>query len=671
MKLNNANNAQEQAITHREGPLLVLAGPGSGKTYTITGRILYLIEERHVKPEEILVITFTKDAALSMQQRFREQSKQLYPVNFGTFHSVFYHILNQSNAYNNRQILQESQKKNLISPIIKKYRNIISGGVQISDRESFSEEVLLILSAISFYKNTGSMEEGIKKLPQEWKTVFEAVYKEYESVRKQKRAIDFDDMVYECAEMLEKDVHIREYWQKRFSHILVDEFQDINPMQYRVLGLLAKAPYNLFVVGDDDQAIYGFRGSKPACLKQFQRDYEAKQVLLNVNYRSFEDIIKASMLVIEENRDRFSKKLVASEKNRQIEMASEATIRTDMKADKCVKHGVAIHAFEDKEAQCRYLTQMLSKVEKTETCAVLFRTNSYMQGVAATLQREGIRFVMKERIENIYEKEVVKDIMAYLRLASGETSRELWLQILNKPSRYISREALAECGKNLTIEKLKAHYEGIRTDSTSFLYVDKIRSGINTLEKQFGYLKNMLPYLALQYIRRVMGYEKYLKETYPDKRNGMKRLEEALELLDWLSEDAEQYSTVKEWLQAQEVYTKALTERENDRRSGLRNALFNDSNIHLMTIHASKGLEFDHVWIPDCNEKVFPYGNMPDVESCEEERRMFYVGMTRAKKSLELLCVTGTKERPRLISRFLNPLWKNYSSFSTTSSNSH
>lgn len=665
------NNAQAQAITHKEGPLLVLAGPGSGKTFTITRHILHLIEEQKVLPEEILVITFTKDAALSMQQRFREQSRQTYPVNFGTFHSVFYHILNQSNGSNHRQILQEAQKRNLIFPIIKKYRKLLPGGAQNSEREGLLEDVTLVLSAISFYKNTGSMEDAMGKLPQEWRSVFEMLYKEYENARKQKQAIDFDDMVYECAEMLKKDAGQRKYWQNRFSHILVDEFQDINPMQYHVLGLLTKAPYNLFVVGDDDQAIYGFRGSKPACLKQFQKDYNAKQVLLNVNYRSFEEIIKASALVIAENRDRFAKKLVVSDANRQIEKASETAISTGEIADKDMHRGVAIHTFVDKEEQYRYLTQAITKMETTDTCAILFRTNSYMQGVAAGLRREGIRFVMKERIESIYEKEAVKDIMAYLRLASGEASRDLWIQILNKPSRYISREALAECGKNLTIEKLRAYYDNIRTDSSSFLYIDKIRSAIRTLEKQLTYLKNMMPYLAVQYIRRVIGYEDYLKENYRRKRNGAERLEEALELMDWLGEDAGQYTSVKEWLQAQEDYTRALKERENEEQHSRHNFEEGQSHIQLMTIHASKGLEFDHVWIPDCNEKIFPHGNMPDLETCEEERRIFYVGMTRAKKSLKLLCVTGTRERPRLISRFLNPLWKDYSSSPTISSNSH
>lgn len=629
-KLEALNKAQREAVMHGEGPLLVLAGPGSGKTFTITQRILYLIEKMQVAPEEILVITFTKEAAQSMQRRFQEQSDKAYPVNFGTFHSVFYHILNQSQGSKHnqkRQILQQSQKKQILYSIAinQKFKNSIN-----------SEEYISLISAISYYKNTDDMESATNKLQQEWRELFPTIYKEYEKIRKQKNAMDFDDMVYECAELLERDVQLRNYWQNRFHHILMDEFQDINPMQYRVVKLLAKEPYNLFAVGDDDQAIYGFRGSAPECLKQFQEEYGAKQILLNINYRSNEEIVKAASLVIQENKERFAKKLVASSKeNPNSKCNSHVNSnqnRTETANGKIGLNGnesrqVSIRAFTEKEEEYHYLTHILSQMEASETCAVLFRTNAYMQGFAARLQHHGIPYVMKEKATSIYEKDVVKDVMAYLRLAMGEDRKELWLRILNKPNRYISREAFAG---------------GLRP----------------ILEKELQYLKKAPPFLAVQYVRRVIGYERYLKEKARSLKAGETYLEEAYALLDWLTGDAKQYATITAWLEAQEQYAKPM---ENEPTS----------NIHLLTIHASKGLEFEHVWIPDCNEKIYPHGSMPDKKSCEEERRIFYVGMTRAKKSLELLCTTGTKERPRLISRFLNPLWKHYSSSLTTSSNSH
>lgn len=653
----NLNEAQRQAVMHGEGPLLVLAGPGSGKTFTITQRILYLIESLGVSPEEILVITFTKEAAISMQRRFYEQSDQSYPVNFGTFHSVFYHILNQSNHSFKNQILREEQKKHLIYPIVKKYQYELYRAHSYIDGQRIYEDVSLLLSAISLFKNTGSMDAAVKELPPDWKTVFEAVYKEYEGIRKQRRLIDFDDMVYECARLLEKDETVRKYWQGRFAHILMDEFQDINPMQYRVIGLLAKKPCNLFAVGDDDQAIYGFRGSNPMCLKRFQKDYEAKRILLNMNYRSHEEIVKASALVIEENKERFQKKLTAAGAPYQTEGEGKGM-------------HVCVRTFTEREEQYQYLCQIFSKLAEKSTYAVLFRTNSYMQGFAARLQRQGIPFSMKEKASSIYENQIAKDIMAYLRLASGETDRNLWLQVLNKPSRYISREALANRG-DISLEDIKSYYLRSRTNGTTFLQTDKARSAILTLEKQLKYLQKATPFLGVQYIRKVIGYEKYIYELSRTQRGGKARLEEAIEFLDWLSADAKQYNTVKEWQRAQAEYSEMLHRKRGlAERREMENAP-QEAGLQLMTIHASKGLEFDHVWIPDCNEKVFPHGSMPDKESCEEERRIFYVGMTRAKKSLELLGITGTQERPRLLSRFLNPLWKAYLSSPTISSNSH
>lgn len=660
LKLESLNKAQREAVMHGEGPLLVLAGPGSGKTFVITQRILYLIEKMQVPPEEILVITFTKEAAQSMQRRFQEQSDKAYPVNFGTFHSVFYHILNHSQGSNHsqkRQILQQSQKKQILYSILrKKFRyetraykadndeqqNVFIGKMI---NEITSEDITSLLSAISYYKNTANMETATNKLPQEWRGRFPAIYTDYESARKQRNALDFDDMVYECAELLEGDAQLRHYWQNQFEHILMDEFQDINPMQYRVIKLLAKEPYNLFAVGDDDQAIYGFRGASPDCLREFQREYQAGQVLLNINYRSDAEIVKAASLVIQENKERFVKHLSA---NNNGNPDSNGNLISKAKPQ------VAIRAFTEKEEAYNYLLQALLRVEEAETCAVLFRTNVYMQGVAARLQRQGIPFSMKEKVTSIYEQDVAKDIMAYLRLATGENRRELWLRILNKPNRHISREAFA--GGYVPI-----------------------------LEKELEYLKKVPPFLAVQYVRRVIGYERYLKERSLSQTAGKQYLEEAYTLLDWLSEDAKQYATITAWLEAQERYAKTVGNKEygksiRDNRTNIERAKCgykgltekeSAPHIHLMTIHAAKGLEFDHVWIPDCNEKVYPHGPMPDRKSCEEERRIFYVGMTRAKKSLELLCTTGTKERPRHISRFLNPLWKLYSSSLTTSSNSH
>ena len=260
--LTNCNPSQREAVTFGEGPLLVLAGPGSGKTFTITQRILYLIHEKQIPPQKLLVITFTREAAVSMRQRFLQISPQHTTVNFGTFHSCFYQILLRSGRVSPGNILNEKQKKELIYPVLKKIKahNTLSA----TDLPELAKN---LLAAIGYYKNTGDLQSSMDRLPEEWKNDFAQVYSGYEEARKRIRGLDFDDMLKECEELLQKDDALRAYWQNLFSYILIDEFQDINYRQYCIVRLLAQKHKNVFAVGDDDQAIYGFRGAKPACIR--------------------------------------------------------------------------------------------------------------------------------------------------------------------------------------------------------------------------------------------------------------------------------------------------------------------------------------------------------------------------------------------------------------------
>lgn len=607
LSLENLNEAQRAAVMHGEGPLLVLAGPGSGKTFTITQRILYLIEVQQVPPEEILVITFTRQAAFSMERRFLEQTSRIYPVNFGTFHSVFYQILRKSNPARTRQILRENQKKNLMLSILKQY----DIGEQKQACDVMQNEVKELLSAISYYKNTGSWEQTLLKVPVERRTQFKVLYDTYMQTARQQGAIDFDDMVYECEQALRENSQLKQLWSNRFSHILMDEFQDINPMQYQVVRMLTRGPYNLFAVGDDDQAIYGFRGSDTACMQRFLQDYQARMVLLNTNYRSVPSIVSASLQVIGENTQRLGKELHSYKGPEEVRESG----------------GVHLRAFVGAEEQYGYLTEMLQDKSPEDTCAVLFRTNMQLQCLAVRLNRRGISYEMKEQAASIYEHFVVKDIMTYLRLGAGERNRELYLQIINKPYRRISREALET-----------------KTDRA-----------FSVLERQLDYLKQCSLYLGVQYICKVIGYERFLEAECRQQHREPECLEEWKQITEWVKEEARNYENVEEWLCVQKAYQESMSACLKRKANEEHNS---ETPVQLMTVHASKGLEFDTVYIPDCNEKVYPHGSMPDKEQCEEERRIFYVAMTRAKKNLELLYLTGTKERPRLPSRFLNPLLK-------------
>ena len=621
------NDAQRQAVMHGEGPALVMAGPGSGKTTVIVKRILYLIQIQKIPPEKILVVTFTKEAALSMQRRFQELCNELDPeggpgvaagVNFGTFHSVFYHILIDSHFPAARKILTSMQKQEIMQGILKSLALSRKGHYEW---ETIRAQATDHLAAVGLYKNCFDADKAKRLLPAEHREIFRDILSAYQKKCREEGGLDFDDMVYECRELLMRDEMTRNYWKKRFAHILVDEFQDINPMQYEVLKLLGSETGNIFAVGDEDQAIYGFRGSDPECVKRFASEYQAKRILLNANYRSTEEIVALAEKVIAENKSRF--------------MQNKGAYAAGENADR--KDSIRFVSYETKQEEMQYLVEQLRSwpADSKETCAVLFRTNSAMQGLALQLSREGIPFIMKEKTENPYEHFICKDIMAYLKLAAGEPKRELFLRIMNKPLRYISRECTGESSRldlaGLTGQNPNADRE------------------IQKLKQQLARMRGMPPGLAVSYICKVIGYETYLRAN----KDAGTHLEEWLEKLDFYKADAGNYRSVSEWEQAQAAFQTELGKPDH-RKAGKADK--GDSNISLLTVHASKGLEFDRVYLPDCNEKTYPHGSMPDADTVEEERRIFYVALTRAKKHLELLCTTGSKERPRVVSRFLNPV---------------
>lgn len=664
LDLNDLNDAQRKAVTYGGGPLLVLAGPGSGKTFTITKRILYLLDQG-ISPEQLLVITFTREAAMSMQRRFQEMAGSFLPVNFGTFHSIFYHILQKSNIIKNQKLLTNSEKKKILLSILREYRKNAESG----RGEDLGEDAVVILSAISYYKNTLQLEKAASKLPPEWQPVFSQLLERYEKAVRARGRMDFDDMLCRCRDLLAGNAELLSSWQKRFQYILIDEFQDINPVQYEVVKLLAGNHSSIFAVGDDDQAIYGFRGSEPECLRRFEKEYGAARLLLDINYRSHPQIVQASLAVIAENKDRFSKAIRAFREDR----TRQYTNAENCVMDSWQKAHVHLLPFTDREEQYDYLVRRLQaflqehKGQERRECAVLFRTNSYMQGLAVRLKALGIPYVMGERMQSIYEHFIVKDIMAYLALASGRWDRETLLRIVNKPSRYVSREAVGSCGHSL--QALISYFE---SQELSEINKKSVLEKLHSFEKQLKAIGRLTPQLAVAYIQKAVGYGKYLRDT----AGNAERSAEWNDMLEWLKTDAARFSYVEEWQAAQVAHTKDLEQGKNSGQVVINRASAakepETGLIRLMTVHGAKGLEFDTVVVTDCNESVFPHGRLQTGAEIEEERRVFYVAMTRAKENLELLYLTGTKERPRLPSRFLNPLFSGNAnqSSSTISSNS-
>ncbi len=611
------NEAQLKAVLSKARACLVLAGPGSGKTHTITARIRHLIHNRGVPPEKILVITFTKDAAVSMQRRFNESESGICPVIFGTFHSVFYQILRKSKGYSTQKLLSDSYKKRIFSKIIS---DIIPAKNSYNEKLNSGEIAPEFICAVSIYKNTLDEKRAGSVIKKDLSKYFNDVFKAYERRRKKEGFLDFDDMVYDLMRDFLDNEDMLEDWQGRFEHILIDEYQDINEVQYETVKLLAGNKSCVFAVGDDDQSIYGFRGSEPECLRRFKTENNAEEIYLNLNYRSNSDIVELSKKVIRENKDRFDK---------------------DQKSAGNTEHSenhFRFKAFEDNDKENEYIKEILLK--SNGKTGILFRTNLLMQRFASYLKSQSIPFEMKEKQMCIYDHAVVTDVLAYISIAEDMDEEKLY-RIINKPLRFVSREAMS--GKDDPIDNAIRYYSVHREE---YQAVERVQS-LKNLKRDLVFINGKKPFLQVGYIRKRIGLDGYYEMNF---KNNKKLLEEYKAVLDFLSEDASKYSDLDDWLEFMEEYRKDFKDVKKKETY---------ENLHeLMTVHASKGLEFDTVIIPQANEGVYPHGKMSEIKETEEERRIFYVAMTRAKERLIITCVTGSKDSPHSPSRFLNPIIK-------------
>ena len=606
------NEAQTKAICHKNGPAMVLAGPGSGKTLVITRRVEYLIKKYGVRPEQILVITFTKAAAKEMRERFAKITKDdRFPVTFGTFHGIYYGILKWAYRMNASNIFSEEEKMMLL-------REVIAGmELEIEDEKEFLQG---IASEIGQIKNN-RLSLGEYESSNCSDQMFRQIYEEYERRRKLLKKIDFDDMLVLCYELFQKRPDILQMWQKKFQYILIDEFQDINQVQYDVIRMLALPENNLFIVGDDDQSIYRFRGARPEIMLGFSKDYpNAKSIILDVNYRSTKAVVSAARRVIERNKNRYQKEIITVN-----EQGDNVHIQE-------VRHPVE---------ESHYVREQIAKAVAAGTepsqIAVLYRTNTEPRALVETFMEYHIPFQMKEHLPNLYEHFIGRDFQAYMRMALGGRDRGDFLMIMNRPNRYIGRDSVDR--GEISFENLRKYY----------MEKDWMVDRIDQLEVDLKVISRMTPYAAIQYIRKSVGYDLFLNE-YAIKRK--MKLEDLQELIREMEERAKEFKTIEEWFAHIEKYTEelrlqAVTRTEN------RNA------VSLMTFHAAKGLEYDTVFIIGANEDVTPDKKAELPEEMEEERRMFYVAMTRAKKHLTISYVREKNGKAMEQSRFLGELFQN------------
>ncbi|MCD8105999.1 MAG: ATP-dependent helicase [Lachnospiraceae bacterium] len=697
--------AQNRAIAHRDGPAMVLAGPGSGKTLVITQRTKYLIEQYHINPREILVITFTKAAAQEMQARFQKICAG-GGVTFGTFHAVFFSILKNAYHYSSANVMSEEEKNGILRGLLAECQkeaaesgpgdvrcgSVISpgnvgarstaamqgsvspgrGGMgsvllapQISSSgETDAETLSEIAAEISMVKNERIPIEHYysRSCPEE---MFREIYRRYEELHRRQGRLDFDDMLTYTWELFSQRPDILYAWRQRWHYILVDEFQDINLLQYEILRLLAAPRNNLFIVGDDDQSIYRFRGAKPEIMLNFPKDYpDAETILLDQNFRSVKSVIDGAAKVIGKNDHRFEKDI--------------HHVRAD---------GVPIEVreFQNPDHESLYLVQQVKKrIQEGGTLkdvAILVRTNQGAGPIAGRLMEFNIPFVMREAIPNIYEHWIAKDLFAYLHLAYEGTDRSEFLQVMNRPKRYISREAVMSasrdtvqnCGNALgtfedtdqnrgTVSRDTVRIQGSASRDTfqprgtalrtlkepaqprnsdsrqvSFralyeFYRDRdwMTNRLVRFEADLKMLPSLQPFAAVNYIRFGMGYEEFLREYAARRRM---KPEELIDILNEIQEGAKSFRTLEEWTAHMEEYKATLEENRKKSRKNEEDA------VTIATLHASKGLEFPEVFLIDVNEGTIPHHRAALEADFEEERRLFYVGMTRAKDRLHLFYV--------------------------------
>ena len=604
------NYAQQQAAYHKDGPMLVLAGPGSGKTLVITERTRVLIKEYHIPEENILVITFSKAAALEMKERFlRGMGMERSRVNFGTFHAIFYMILRHAYHLGTENILREEERFHCMKELLHRFQ------LEYEDEKEFITE---LLSEISLVKGNRMEIDHYYSLHCA-DEIFRSLYREYQELLRRNSKIDFDDMLLLCYELLAERKDILKNWQQRFRYILIDEFQDINQVQYDIIRMLGAPENNLFVVGDDDQSIYRFRGAKPEIMLNFPLDYtDSPRLVLPINYRCAGNIVRASGGLIRNNQNRFTKEAEASRKEAgEVTVAEYSTLN------------------EQYQALANEILRRNREGIQLSEMAVLVRTNLISGPLLRKLMEYNIPFRLRDSLPNLYDHWIAQDILTYIRIAMGNRERGLFLQIMNRPKRYISRECLDT--PEVDLEDIRAYYE-----EKSWML-----ERIDQLEYDLALLSGMSPYAAVNYIRRGIGYEDYLRE-YAEQRK--MKVEELLELLEELQENAKEFKTYGDWFDHIEEY------REELKRQAAIGQLQGSDSLTVATMHSSKGLEYRTVFIMDANEGIIPHKKAALLTDIEEERRLFYVAMTRAK---DYLYIYSTKERyhkTMVRSRFIGEL---------------
>ena len=593
------NKNQAQAVAHIDGPCMVLAGPGSGKTRIISQRIVSMVLDHDIPPTRILAISFTKASSLEMKKRTLAYGKddRLNKVSFGTFHSSFFRILRRYAGVSLEDLLLDLDRFKLVRSILKY--------LKISNYND--DDVLDLLNEISLVKNelVDYRDYDSQSFEQE---IFQKAYRLYEDEKKRHGKIDFDDMLIQAYDLLNNDPAILSIVRQVFKYILIDEFQDINRVQFELIRLIAGQENNLFVVGDEDQSIYGFRGARPDFMLEFDQYFpSARHILLDTNYRSSKDIVDLSLGLIKKNKKRHPKDLKAFSKD-------PARISYIYPKDT------------DDEARL-VADQIFDRVGSQKGAdygdfAVIYRTNRQARAFVDAFMDKRIPFILKDAPKTIYDHWVSLDIIAYLRIAMEIGSGGDWARVINKPFRYISKKSLAKAEASMDFLDCLLNDEDIK---------DFQKKNLEDLYIDLNYVRGLSPQYGISYIRTTLDYDRYILDYCHERRI---KSQQIVEILDELEAAAGPYRTILDFFKHIDQVREEV-KKNADKTAGSSLATSADKGVVLTTMHSSKGLEFDNVYIVGVNEGIVPYQLGDDSKlDIEEERRLLYVAITRAKRLL-------------------------------------
>lgn len=598
----NLDKYQQAAVKTEKDKVLVVAAPGSGKTTVIINRVYYLMKYKKVSADNIIVITFTRAAAQNMKNRFQKLWPGVKSPFFGTFHGLFYKILKRH--LGDIKIIEPGMAFNIINNTLLGYLDEVG-----------EDKVKEVLNNISIFKCSEVEPNSFQ--PTIDKEVFIHCKNNYENYKNKNNLWDFDDIQLEAKELFINNKSLLDSYRKLFKHILVDEFQDCDALQIEIVKMLSKGNH-LFAVGDEDQCIYTFRGSKPECMVDFQKHFSSGvKYFLNYNYRSTNNIVEGSKSLIINNKQRYEKDIKAYRKQ-----------EGEIQVNYVFNEGLQA------ESIAAYIEKEYSKGVNYSNHAVLFRTNQEARSIIDAFIRKKIPFVMLDKEYNFFEHFICRDILAYLRLSIDNKDRDSFLRIINKPFRYISKHSLLEV-KNYTyssdcFEILKGN-----KDIPAF----QIKN-LDRLQKDIASLNKTSLHSAINRIILEFSYLDYLKE-YSIKYKVP--FEELQELLDEFIQSAEEYKSIISFLAHVEVYTEEI---KNSARKK------DGDSVIISTIHGVKGMEFNSVFIVNCCEETIPHINSIE-DNLEEERRLFYVGVTRAINKLNLYVPKNILGKKREVSRFI------------------